>query len=131
MSKTFRTQKALGDQFDVDKFGRAEAVVATDDIWALSRIHVKPAAAATLYISSSDEANDNDIYITVEYIDANGAQKSVIKQLDSVDARVFVSLEVTGLRQLVKSSKEIESSLGDGSFGLNEGELVTKESLRK
>ena len=97
MKKTFRTVKALGDQFDVDKFGRGEAMVATDDVWGLSRIHVKPAAAATLYISSSNEAADTDIFVTVEYIDANGAQQTATGQLDDTDARTFVSLGVTGL----------------------------------
>jgi hypothetical protein len=80
------------------KFGRnAAGSTSIEDVWNLGGQKTWGAAAATIYISSTNQANDNDIYITVEYIDANGLEATVTGQLHATDARTFVSLGVTAL----------------------------------
>ncbi len=82
----------------VKKFGRNSAVgAAVEDIFAAGGVKVWPAAAATIYISSDNQAADVGIEITVEYIDANGLHAEVTGQLHATDARTFVSLGVTAL----------------------------------
>lgn len=96
--KTFRVLPAVDNDGNmINKFGYNTATVAGDTIWALSTAKVDPVAAATLYISSSNQASDVGKQITVEYIDANGAHAEVTGTLHATDARTFVSLGVTGI----------------------------------
>ncbi|MBW2559238.1 MAG: hypothetical protein JRE40_00135 [Deltaproteobacteria bacterium] len=95
--KTMRTVPGLGTPFfDINKYGINVDVDGSEDLWNYGGTKTHRTTAATLYISSDDETNDVGIEITVGYIDADGAAAFVTGNLDAVDARVFVSLGVTG-----------------------------------
>lgn len=96
--KTIRTVPGLGTSpYDVNKYGINADVDGSEDLWNYGGTKTHLAAAATLYISSDNQANDVGIEITVEYIDALGVAQTVVGNLDGTDARVFVSLAVSGL----------------------------------
>lgn len=90
--------KRIEQENGTAKFGRNSAVgLAVEDVWNLGGTKAWPTVAATLYISSTNQAADVGIEITVDYIDASGLEATVTGTLHATDARTFVSLGVTGL----------------------------------
>jgi len=81
----------------VFKFGYGDSINTGHTVWGLNRAKTDPVAAAELFISSDNELNDGGIEITVEYVDANGAEHRVAAVLDDTDARTFISLGVQGI----------------------------------
>lgn len=89
------------------KFGRVEDIDAADnavDVWAVaddtltgrSDTKVFPTSASTLYMAS-DSSADQDIEVTVIYLDTNGIKQTVTANTDASDGQTPVSLAVSGL----------------------------------
>ena len=87
---------AKPDGNQVNKFGRNSETSVGECVWDASLALPTPAAAATLYISSTN-SGDTGVEVTVDYIDADGAEHTVVGNLDGADSTIFVSLGVEGI----------------------------------
>lgn len=89
-SERWNAVNKFGFNFDIDTGG-------SEDIWDQGGLYTFLAAAATCYISSDVEA-DNDIEITVEGLDADWNEVVQTAETDHTDGRTFVALATDLIR---------------------------------
>jgi hypothetical protein len=76
----------------VQKFGENTAVGtgAYENVWIPAALYTFLSSAGTMYMASTDDTNDKDLEITIEGLDANWVEQTIVENLDATASRTPV-----------------------------------------